>query len=114
INDFDQVIEGAGFSTEVFGLAKAELLHAQRIISRYSALASQFESAKRLTSLATESPREYRQVYAEDLISSTFDLRIVINSLEAGDPFLYLGSGSLKSIESYPRFVVERIREVVR
>ncbi len=114
LGDFASIIEGAGFSTEIFGLSKTELVHAQKIISRYSIFASQLETAKKLTLMGVESPREYKQVYSEDLNASSFDLKVVVNSLESGDPLLYLGSGSLKSIESYERFLVDRAREVVR
>jgi hypothetical protein len=114
LSAFEQIIEGSGFSMEVFGLSKAELIHTQRIVSRYSLLSSCFEVAKRLTYMGQESPREYKQIFAEDLTSSFLDLKVVVNSLEAGDPLLYLSSGALKSVESYSRFLVDRIRELVR
>jgi hypothetical protein len=108
------VIEAAGFAMEIFTLHKAELVHAQRTISRYSNLGSTFEVAKRLTQNGFESPREYRQIYADDLSSSLYDLKLLAESLDTGDPLLILASGSLKSIESYSRFLVERTRELVR
>ena len=37
-----------------------------------------------------------------------------MDSLETGDPILYLASGANKSIESYGRFLVERVREFVK
>jgi hypothetical protein len=114
LGEFAPLIDAAGFSVEVHGLAKAELIHAQKTLSRYSLVSSFLESAKRLTVLGEDSPREYKQVYAEDLTSGYFDLKLMINSLDAGDPLLYLGSGSMKSIESYSRFLVDRIRELVR
>lgn len=114
LGDHFAVIEAAGFSMEVFALPKAELVHAQRLISRYSTLSSTFEFAKRLTQMGFQSPREYRQIYADDLSSGLYDLRLLAESVETGDPLLYLTSGSLKSIDSYSRFLVERIRELVR
>jgi len=114
LNDHLSVIEASGFSMEDVGLSKAELLHAQRMITRYSALASAFESAKRLTQMGFDSPREYKQTYADDLSSGLFDLKLIVESVETGDPLLYLSSGSQKSIEGYSRFLVERIRELVR
>ncbi|MGI0085404.1 MAG: hypothetical protein ACREBQ_10015, partial [Nitrososphaerales archaeon] len=108
------LIEAAGFSMEIFSLPKAELVYAQRLIARYSTLGSMLEFAKRLTQIGFESPREYRQVYADDLSSSLYDLKLVAESVEPGDPLLYLTSGSLKSVESYSRFLVDRIRELVR
>jgi hypothetical protein len=107
-------IEAAGFSMEKSSLYKAELLHAQKLLSKYSGLASTFEAAKRLTALGFESPREYKQIFADDLTSLLFDLRLLVESVETGDPMLYLGSGSLKSIEGYSRFLVERVRELVK
>ncbi|MDH2899974.1 MAG: hypothetical protein PXY39_03295 [archaeon] len=109
-----QTIEAAGFSMEISSVSKAELLHAQKLLSKYSGLASTFEAAKRLTGLGFESPREYKQIFADDLSSLLFDLRLIVESVETGDPMLYLGSGSLKSIEGYSRFLVERIRELVK
>ena len=99
---------------EVVNLSKAELIHAQRIISRYSTLASSFEAAKRLTQTGQESPREYKQIYADDLSSTLFDLKVVVESLQSGDPLLYLGSGSIKSVDGYSRFLVERVRDLVK
>ncbi len=109
-----QVLSDAGLSTEVFGISKAEIIHAQKLISRYSNLASAFEASRRLTVSGFESPREYKQVFADELSAGLHDLRVVVDSVETGDPFLYLGSGSLKSIEGYARFLVERIRELVK
>jgi len=112
--DHAAIIEAAGFSTEVLAVEKAELMHAQRLIARYSSLASTFESAKRLTQMGHDSPREYKQIFADDLSASICDLRIVFESLASGDPLLYLVSGSLKSVDGYTRFLVDRIREFVR
>jgi hypothetical protein len=109
-----QIMSDAGLATEIVGISKAEIVHAQRLISRYSGLASAFEASRRLTMLGFESPREYRQVFADELSAGLHDLKVVVDSVETGDPFLYLGSGSLKSIEGYARFLVERIRELVK
>jgi hypothetical protein len=109
-----KVIEAAGLGTEVTGLLKAELVHAQKVVAKYSNLASAFETARRLTQMGADSPREYKQVFAEDLNSSLFDLNLILDSLETGEPILILASGANKSIESYGRFLVERVREFVR
>jgi hypothetical protein len=109
-----KVIQAAGLATEATGLIKAELVHAQKTVAKYSSLASAFETAKRLTQMGTDSPREYKQVFAEDLSSNMFDLNLVLDSLETGEPILYLASGASKSIEGYGRFLVERVREFVR
>ncbi len=77
-------------------------------------LASTFESAKRLIQLGFDCPREYKQVFADDLSANLFDLRLVYESLDTGDPILYLVSGSIKSADSYTRFLVDRIREFVK
>ncbi|MGI0091469.1 MAG: hypothetical protein ACREBS_07155 [Nitrososphaerales archaeon] len=108
------VAADAGVSAEVMTLSKAELVHAQRVIAKYSGLASAFETARRLTQSAADSPRDYKQIYAEDLSASLYDLNLILDSLETGDPILYLASGASKSIESYGRFLVERVREFVR
>jgi len=111
---YSKVIESAGLGTDVTGLVKAELVHAQKVVAKYSNLASAFETARRLTQMGTDSPREYKQVFAEDLSSNLFDLNLVVDSLETGEPILYLASGANKSIEGYGRFLVERVREFVR
>ncbi len=111
---YSKVVEDAGLATEVMSLLKAELVHAQKIVAKYSNLASAFETARRLTQMGTDSPREYKQLFTEDLSSNLFDLNLVLDSLETGEPILYLASGANKSIESYGRFLVERVREFVR
>lgn len=108
------IIQASGLSIEMMSVAKAELVHAQRVVAKYSSLSSAFETARRLTQANAESPREYKQVYADDLGASLYDLRLILESLETGDPLLYLASGANKSIESYSRFLVERVREFVR
>ena len=112
--DFSDVIDAAGFSMEILGMPKAEIVHAQKLVSRYSMLASTFESAKRLIQLGFDCPREYKQVFADDLSANLFDLRLVYGSLDTGDPILYLVSGSIKSTDGYTRFLVDRIREFVK
>lgn len=108
------VVEAAGLSMEVTSISKAELVHAQRVIAKYATLASSFETARRLTQSNSDSPRDYKQVFCEDLNSNAYDLSLILNSLETGDPILYLASGANKSIESYGRFLVERVREFVK
>jgi hypothetical protein len=108
------LVEAAGLSTEVMSIQKSELVHAQRVVAKYSNLASAFETARRLTQSGSDSPREYKQIFAEDLSSSLYDLNLVLESLETGDPILYLASGASKSIDSYGRFLVERVREYIR
>jgi hypothetical protein len=108
------IIDAAGLSNEISSLSKAELVYAQRIVAKYSALASAFETARRLAQLGAESPRDYKQVFCEDLSTNNFDLMLILDTLETGDPILYLASGANKSIESYGRFLVERVREFVR
>lgn len=108
------VIEAAGLATDTFSVLKAEMVYAQRVISKYSVIASAFEAARRLTEINEDSPREYKQVFSEDFNSNNFDLNLILDSLETGDPMLYLASGASKSIESYSRFLVERVREFVR
>lgn len=108
------VLEAAGLATDVFSVAKAEMVYAQRVVSKFSMLASAFEGARRLTEINEDSPREYKQVFSEDFNSNNFDLGLILDSLETGDPMLYLASGARKSIESYSRFLVERVREFVR
>jgi len=109
-----KIIEAAGLASEVMSLPKAELVHAQKVVAKYSNLASAFETARRLTQMGADSPREYKQLFSEDLSSNQFDLNLVLDSLETGEPILYLASGANKSIESYGRFLVERVREYVR
>ncbi len=114
LDDYFSTIEAAGLSMEISRVSRAELVHAQKLLSKYAALASTFEAAKRLTMSGSDSPREYKQIFADDLGSSLYDLKLVVESVETGDPMLYLGSGSLKSVEGYSRFLVERIRELVK
>jgi hypothetical protein len=109
-----KIIEAAGLATEIMTLFKAELVHAQKIVAKYSTLASAFETARRLTQMGADSPREYRQLFSEDLSSNQFDLNLILDSLETGEPILYLASGANKSMEGYGRFLVERVREFVR
>ncbi len=112
--DYAPIVDAAGFSMEIYALAKAELVHAQKLVAKYSSLASTFESAKRLVQMGFDCPREYKQIYSDDISGMLYDLKLVSESLDTGDPILYLVSGSLKSVESYTRFLIERIREFVR
>ncbi|MDG6905799.1 MAG: hypothetical protein JRN20_08450 [Nitrososphaerota archaeon] len=108
------VVDASGLSMEVTSIPKAELIHAQRVVAKYATFASSFETARRLTQAGLDSTREYKQIFCEDLSSSSYDLSLILDSLETGDPILYLASGANKSIESYGRFLVERVREFVK
>jgi hypothetical protein len=114
LDDHLQTIAAAGLSMEISSVSQAEVIHAQKLLTKYAVLASTFEAAKRLTMLGFDSPRDYKQIFADDLSSLLFDLKLLVESVETGDPILYVGSGSLKSVEGYSRFLVERIRELVK
>ncbi len=98
-------------------LSSAEFMHAIRVLSHYSAMASTFEMCKYVTDTGEKQgleEEEFTEIYFDDIASGLFDLRAIASSLEGAGPLMYLVNGSIKSTEGYLKHLIDRIRDVLK
>ncbi len=96
----------------------SETLYFRRILAKYVSIAIDLEVYKRI---ADSDERRivkrisgYKEVYLDTITENLFDLRLVLGTLDTGDPSLYLTSGILKSIDGYAKYLVDGIRQIMR
>ncbi|MFC1754958.1 hypothetical protein ACFL96_16465, partial [Thermoproteota archaeon] len=53
---------------------------------------------------------EYLDIITENL----FDLKIILGTLDTGDPSLYITTGVLRSIDGYVKYIIDEIRNVMK
>ncbi len=97
-------------------ISTAELLHSKSVISKYLSITSEFEFQKKMGSEKRPRAKKtaFKEYYVDDLCENLLDLRLLVTSVETGEPILYLASGCLKSAEGYVRFLVDEIRNVLK
>ena len=99
-------------------LDSSEVYLGKQLVSRYSELTADLELYGRigdkyeLGRLVKQS--SYSERYLDDLVDNYLDLRGLSETLETGDPLLYLVSGVLKSVESYVRRVTDAVRGIFK
>lgn len=89
----------------------SEIAHASRILSYYTSLTSTFEVYKYAKYIDRE---EVKEMYIDDIASGLFDLRIISLSLTTSNPLSYIINGSIKSIESYVKYLVDRLKKSMK
>lgn len=98
-------------------LEQAELLHLRYLMNQYSSIAVEFEICKKLgglTKLTDTREIVWSDIYLENIVSSLFDIKVVSEAYKTGEPINYIISGALKSIESYFRYLIDKIRIFLR
>jgi hypothetical protein len=99
-------------------LEAAEMIYFRNILTNYVSIALDLEVYKKITDrnerMKMKKILGYKEVYLDKITENLFDLRLVLGTLDTGDPSLYLTSGVLKSIDGYVKYLVEEIRHVMR
>ncbi|MBE44330.1 MAG: hypothetical protein CMO16_04015 [Thaumarchaeota archaeon] len=98
-------------------LESAEFMHAIRVLSHYSYIASIFEMCKHIKDSAVREQldqEEFRELYIDDITNGLFDLRAISSSLEGTGPLIYLVNGSIKVMENYIKYLIDQIREILK
>ncbi|MEE9586250.1 MAG: hypothetical protein V3W09_05040 [Nitrososphaerales archaeon] len=99
-------------------LEAAEMIYFRNILTNYVSIALDLEVYKKITDrnerMKMKKILGYKEVYLDKVTENLFDLRLILGTLDTGDPSLYLTSGVLKSIDGYVKYLVEEIRHVMR
>ncbi len=98
-------------------LVSAEFMHAIRVLSHYSSIASIFEMCKYISEPAAKQgleQEEFREIYIDDITKGLFDLRVITSSIDGAGSLMYLVNGSIKSMEGYIKHLIDQIREVLK
>ena len=98
-------------------IVSAELTYVSRILRHYSGIASVLEVCKYASAYETENQiidNFYRDLYLDDITNGLHDLRIIQHSLQGNNPLIYLVNGTIKSIESYLKNLIDKIRYLLK
>lgn len=95
----------------------AEFMHAIRVLSHYSSLASIFEMCRYIADPEARDglqQEELREIYFDDIASGLFDMRVLASSLEGGGSLTYLVNGTIKSTEGYVKNLIDQVRDLLK
>ena len=114
-----EVLKQAGFkSFQTTTLDVAELLYYKYLLDNHFSLASDFEICKKFISRDERKKNrklsKNNEVYIDTVTEFLFDFKFILGTLDTGDPSLYISSGILKSFDSYVKYLVDEIRQVMR
>lgn len=97
---------------QVLDVESAEIVYISKILSHYLSLISSFEAYKNSNQIIEI--EEARELYIDDIASSLFDLRMISLSMQSSTPLAYLINGSIKSVENYTKYLIDKIKKIIR
>ncbi|MBI2127192.1 MAG: hypothetical protein HYU02_07785 [Thaumarchaeota archaeon] len=113
------MMKNAGIkSPHILPIVLSELHFSKETIMKYSPASSELEVARAVADV--EERKELAKtlknndVYLDDLADGLFDLRVISNSLETGEPLLYLVSGAHRAIEGYVRYLTDELKDLMK
>ena len=95
----------------------AELVHSIKTLNHYSGMASILEICKKATdsNLGSElMSASFTDLYIDDVTSGLYDLRMIGSSIDGAGPLMYLVNGTIKGIEGYIKYLVDRVRAALK
>jgi hypothetical protein len=98
-------------------ILSAELAYVSRILRHYSGIASILEVCKFSTGYGINNQivdNFYKDLYLDDIANGLHDLRIIQSSLHGSNPLVYLVNGTIKSIESYTKNLIDKVRYILK
>jgi len=98
-------------------ILSAELTYVSRILRHYSGIASVLEVCKFSTGYNIDNQIVdgfYKDLYLDDITNGLHDLRIIQSSLHGSNPLVYLVNGTIKSIESYTKNLIDKVRYILK
>ena len=105
-------------SSYILPITLSELHFSKETIMRYSPASSELEAARAVDDAEQrkELSKTFKNidVYLDDLADGLFDLRVISNSLETGEPLLYLVSGAHRAIEGYVRYLTDELKDFMK
>ncbi len=97
----------------------AEILYFRNILTKYISTTLDLELFKktpiredRVNVMKIIGNKE--SIYLDKITENLFDLKIILGTLDTGDPSLYITTGILRSIEVYVKYIVDEIRNVMK
>ncbi|MCP8304379.1 MAG: hypothetical protein H3Z50_02785 [archaeon] len=122
--DLDEAVIGTLRSAlidvpDILPLYLAEWLYSKHIIRKYSSIATELELYKKLSRLEDLGllkgfKDSHEEVYLETVSENLFDIKVITETLKSGEPLWYTMSGILKSLEGYIKYVVNRVRTILK
>jgi hypothetical protein len=98
-------------------LSSVELTYVSRILRHYSGIDSVLEVCKYASGFEVDNhiiDNFYKDLYLDDITNGLHDLRIIQQSLQGNNPLIYLVNGTIKSIESYLKNLIDKIRYLLK
>ncbi|MGI0001971.1 MAG: hypothetical protein ACRD42_02715 [Nitrososphaeraceae archaeon] len=100
----------------VIDITSAEFVHAIKVLNFYSGTASILEIFKqaRYSKISEGIGGNFTDVFLDDISNGLFDLRAISSSLTGAGPLMYLVNGTIKATESYIKYMIDRIRDILK
>ncbi len=104
---------------KVMSLHHAELAYISFILRHYCGIATMLETYKIYNE---EIPKNkdgqisdnISDLFINDISNGLFDLRVIQNSLSGGGPLVFLVNGTIRSIESYIKYLTDKLRTILK
>jgi hypothetical protein len=98
-------------------LISAEFFHAIKVLNYYTGTASILEICKhahdnKISRELMHGP--FNDLYLDNVANGLYDLRAISSSVSGAGPLMYLVNGTIKGIEGYVKFIVDKIREMLK
>ena len=106
-----------GFKPLVLNCRSAEAMHASKILSTYSTLASQIVAYGLLQGSERVKLGRIlsgRNVFIDTLASQILDLRLIVSTLPSKEPLTHLASNVLKIVDGFSKRVLEEVRSLMK
>lgn len=98
-------------------MASSEIIHAIKILTQFSNLASILEVCKFVQDVTTRNDlvfTDYKDIFLDDMTNGLYDLRSLGTSVEGAGTMMYLVNGSIKGIEGYVKRLIDEIRSTLK
>lgn len=98
-------------------MSSAEIIHAIKVLTQFSSLASILEVCKFVQDPITRNDlvfTDYKDLFLDDMTNGLYDLRSLGTSVEGAGTMMYLVNGSIKGIEGYVKRLIDEIRSTLK
>ncbi len=105
LNSYDEQLQFADIES-------IEALYINRILSHYIPLINTFEIFKYTKKIIDR--EELRSIYLDDIAEGLFDLKMISLSLVSNAPLASIVNNSIKSIEGYLKYIVDKLKRFIK
>ncbi len=113
----DKLLEMDKKGKKFVSIASAEILHAVKILTQFTSLASILEVCKFAQDPVTRNDlvfTDYKDLFLDDMTNDLYDLRSLGTSIEGAGTMMYLVNGSIKGMEGYVKRLIDEIRSTLK